>query len=417
MIHEPLASLSAAPTPVGRLPSVFDSIEDVLADVRAGRPVILTDDEDPDGRGDLMLAAAKATPANVNFLLKHARGLVCVPVTPERAAALGLAGMVAENRQHLRTDFTVSVDARDGITTGISAEDRALTIRLLASGKTSREELVHPGHIFPLRAKPGGVLQRSGRTEAAVDLARLAGEDPSAVLCDILNDEGDMARLADLVLLKAEHGLKMISIRDLIAHRRRHERLVVLEERVKLPTAHGEFDLHLFRSTLDDERHLALVKGNVADGEPVLVRVHSECLTGDVFGSSRCDCGDQLEVALARIEQEGRGVLLYLRQEGRGIGLAAKLKAYQLQEQGLDTVQANQALGFPADLRDYGFGAQVLASLGVRKIRLLTNNPRKVVGLEGHGLELVETVPIRIAANQHNRAYLQTKQTKLGHLL
>ena len=403
--------------PLETPPPVFDSIEDLLADVRAGRPIILTDDEDPEGRGDLMLAAAQATTVNVNFLLKYARGLVCVPITTDHAADLGLGGMVAENRQHLRTDFTVSVDARDGITTGISSEDRARTIRLLASAHTDRDELVQPGHIFPLRAKPGGVLQRSGRTEAAVDLARLAGEDPSAVLCDILNDAGDMARLADLVRLKEEHGLKLGSIRDLIAYRRRHERLVTLEERVKLPTAHGDFDLHLFRSTIDDERHLALVKGDVTDGEPVLVRVHSECLTGDVFGSSRCDCGEQLELALARIAQEGRGVLLYLHQEGRGIGLAAKLKAYRLQDQGLDTVQANQALGFPADLRDYGFGAQVLAALGVRKIRLMTNNPRKVVGLEGHGLELVETVPIRIAANVHNRAYLQTKRIKLGHLL
>jgi 3,4-dihydroxy 2-butanone 4-phosphate synthase / GTP cyclohydrolase II len=395
----------------------FDPIDDLLAELRAGRPVIVTDDEDRENEGDLVLAAEHATAANINFLLRFARGLVCVPVTQERAAALGLAGMVAENRESFKTDFTISVDARDGISTGISAEDRAKTIRLLASPATRAEQLVQPGHIFPLRAKPGGVLQRSGHTEAGVDLARLAGLDPSAVICEILNDDGSMARLPDLLRFKAEHGLKLGSIRDLIAYRRQREHLVQLQERIKLPTAFGEFDLLLYRSTITNEEHLALVKGDVSGGEPVLVRVHSECLTGDVFGSARCDCGDQLHTALEQISQAGRGVLIYLRQEGRGIGLAAKLRAYKLQEEGLDTVQANQALGFPADLREYGFGAQILHHLGVRRLRLLTNNPRKVVGLAGHGLELVETVPIRVAANIHNASYLRTKKEKLGHLL
>ena len=395
----------------------IDSIDAVLRDVRAGKPVIVVDDAERENEGDLVLAAAKATPESVNFMMRFGRGLICAPISNERAARLGLNRMVLDNRESFKTDFTVSVDATHDVTTGISAGDRAKTIRLLADPKSQPGDLVQPGHIFPLRAKPGGVLQRSGHTEAAVDLARLAGLDPSGVLCEIVKDDGTMARLPDLLQFKKKHKLKLCTILDLIEYRRRREKLIELEQRVKLPTDYGTFDLLLYRATMNQEHHLALVKGDVADGKPVLVRVHSECLTGDVFASRRCDCGSQLHTALKQIEREGRGILLYMRQEGRGIGLAAKIHAYKLQEDGFDTVQANIKLGFPSDLREYGLGAQILFDLGVRQLRLLTNNPKKVVGLAGYGLKIVETVPIRIEANVHNKIYLRTKRTKMGHTL
>ncbi len=395
----------------------IDSIDDVLRDVRAGKPVIVVDDAERENEGDLILAAEKATAQSVNFMMRYGRGLICAPITNERAARLGLNRMVLDNRESFKTDFTVSVDATQGITTGISAEDRAKSIRVLANPKSQPGDLVQPGHIFPLRAKAGGVLQRSGHTEAAVDLARMAGLDSSGVLCEIVKDDGTMARLPDLLKFKKKHKLKLCTILDLIEYRRRREKLIELEQRVKMPTDYGNFDLLLYRATMNQEHHLALVKGDIADGKPVLVRVHSECLTGDVFASRRCDCGSQLHAALRRIEQEGRGILLYMRQEGRGIGLAAKIHAYKLQEEGFDTVQANLKLGFPSDLREYGLGAQILFDLGVRQIRLLTNNPKKVVGLAGYGLQIVETMPIRIEANTHNKAYLRTKQTKMGHTL
>jgi 3,4-dihydroxy 2-butanone 4-phosphate synthase/GTP cyclohydrolase II len=395
----------------------IDTIDAVLRDIRAGKPVIVVDDAERENEGDLILAAEKATAESVNFMMRFGRGLICAPITNERAGRLGLNRMVLDNRESFKTDFTVSVDATQGVSTGISAEDRAKTIRILADPKSQPGDLVQPGHIFPLRAKAGGVLQRSGHTEAAVDLARLAGLDPSGVLCEIVKDDGTMARLPDLLAFKKKHKLKLCTILDLIEHRRRREKLIELEQRVKLPTDYGTFDLLLYRATMNQEHHLALVKGDVADGKPVLVRVHSECLTGDVFGSRRCDCGSQLHTALKQIEQEGRGILLYMRQEGRGIGLAAKIHAYKLQEDGFDTVQANLKLGFPSDLREYGLGAQILFDLGVRQLRLLTNNPKKVVGLAGYGLKIVETVPIRIEANTHNKAYLRTKRTKMGHKL
>jgi len=395
----------------------IDSIDDVLRDIRAGKPVIVVDDAERENEGDLIIAAEKATRENINFMMRFGRGLICSPITNERATRLGLSRMVLDNRESFKTDFTVSVDATHGVTTGISAVDRAKTIRILADPKSQPGDLVQPGHIFPLRAKAGGVLQRSGHTEATVDLARMAGLDPSGVLCEIVKDDGTMARLPDLLKFKKKHGLKLCTILDLIEHRRRFEKLIELEQRVKLPTDYGTFDLLLYRATLNQEHHLALVKGDVADGKPVLVRVHSECLTGDVFASRRCDCGSQLHTALRQIELEGRGILLYMRQEGRGIGLAAKIHAYKLQEDGFDTVQANIKLGFPSDLREYGLGAQILFDLGVRQLRLLTNNPKKVVGLAGYGLEIVETVPIRVEANVHNKAYLRTKRTKMGHTL
>lgn len=397
--------------------SGFDSIEEALGEIRAGRMVIVTDDADRENEGDLVMAASKATAESVNFMAKHARGLICVPLAEERTACLGLQRMVAHNREMYKTDFTVSVDAAVGISTGISAADRARTISILASPDSHPDDLVQPGHIFPLQAKAGGVLRRAGHTEAAVDLARLAGLDPSGVICEILNEDGSMARLPDLMRFRESHNLKIISIQDLIAYRRRGEKLVEREQEVLMPTDYGEFRLFLYRSTIDLQHHLALVKGDVENGEPVLVRVHSECLTGDVFGSRRCDCGPQLHRAMEVIEQEGRGVIVYMRQEGRGIGLGPKIHAYKLQEQGLDTVEANEKLGFPMDLREYGLGAQILADLGIRKIRLLTNNPRKVVGLEGYNMEIIEQIPIVAECNPHNEKYLQTKKSKMGHLL
>ena len=395
----------------------FDTIDDVVRDLAAGRIVIVTDDADRENEGDLIMAAEKATPEKINFMTMHGRGLICVPIENKRAEQLGLQRMVAQNREMYRTDFTVSVDAAKGITTGISAHDRAATIQTIADPKSQPDDLIQPGHIFPLRAKEGGVLRRAGHTEAAVDLARMAGLQAAGVLCEILHDDGTMARLPELMQFRRKHRLRICTIQSLIAHRRVREKLVELEQIVKMPTEYGDFDLHLYRSKLDDAHHLALVKGKIDKNKPTLVRVHSQCLTGDVFGSRRCDCGNQLHAALRQISDEGNGVLVYMRQEGRGIGLAAKIHAYKLQEEGLDTVEANAKLGFPSDLRDYGIGAQILFDLGVRKFRFLTNNPKKVVGLEGYGIQMVEQVPIRSEANPHNEKYLETKKLKMGHLL
>jgi 3,4-dihydroxy 2-butanone 4-phosphate synthase/GTP cyclohydrolase II len=396
----------------------FDPIEDVLADIRAGKLVVVTDDADRENEGDLVLAAEKVTPEAVNFMATHGRGLICVPVTEERADELGLQRMVSQNRESHRTDFTVSVDATHGITTGISAHDRSATISILADPHSKPQDLVQPGHIFPLRARAGGVLRRAGHTEASVDLARMAGLHPAGVLCEILNADGTMARLPELIEFKQQHQLKMCSIADLIAYRRTQEKLVEREQVIHLPTDFGDFQLHLYRSTIDGEHHLALVKGDLSKAEAPLVRVHSECLTGDVFASRRCDCGSQLHQAMQMIETEGCGVVLYMRRhEGRGIGLPAKIHAYKLQESGLDTVEANLKLGFPAELRDYGVGAQILVDLGIHKMRFMTNNPKKVIGLEGYGLEIVERVPIHSEPNPHNADYLATKRSKMGHLL
>ena len=402
---------------MNRRPLGADPIEQVIAAMRAGRMVIMTDDAGRENEGDLVLAARRVTPALINFMAKEGRGLICAPVSKARAERLGLSRMVARNEEKFGTDFTVSVDAARGITTGISAADRAATLRVLGRPTPRANDLVQPGHIFPVRAKDGGVLVRAGHTEAAVDLARLAGQGDAAVICEILNADGSMARWEDLLEFKKRHGLKLGTIQELIEYRRRKEKLVVREQTVKLPTDYGPFDLHLYRNVTDGSHHLALVKGKVKGGKPVLVRVHSECLTGDVFASRRCDCGNQLHDAMRRIGQEKRGVLVYMRQEGRGIGLPAKIQAYRLQERGLDTVEANRKLGYPADLREYGIGAQILADLGVKRMRLLTNNPKKVVGLGGYGLELVDQVPIRSKANPHNRKYLATKKKKLGHRL
>lgn len=395
----------------------FDPISDVLADIKRGKMVIVTDDADRENEGDLLMAASKITPAAVNFMARHGRGLICAPITEERAHQLGLQRMVAHNRELFKTDFTVSVDATTGVSTGISAKDRAQTIKILASPAGRPEELVQPGHVFPLQAKPGGVLRRAGHTEAAVDFARLAGLDPSGVICEILREDGSMARLPDLIKFKRKHGLKLCSIQDLIAWRRKSEKLVVREESIVMPTDYGDFDLHLYRSLVDGMHHLALVMGKISRTKPTLVRVHSECLTGDVFASRRCDCGSQLHQAMQKIASAGSGVLVYMRQEGRGIGLGPKIHAYKLQEQGLDTVEANEKLGFPMDLRDYGLGAQILSDLGVQKLRLLTNNPRKVVGLVGYDLEITEQIPIRSEPNRHNAKYLATKKKKMGHTL
>ncbi len=394
----------------------FHPIEDILEDIRNGRMVIITDDSDRENEGDLLMAAEKITPEAVNFMAKHGRGLICAPITHERAAQLGLQRMVLQNREMYKTDFTVSVDAARNISTGISAHDRAATIEVLVDPSATPKSLVQPGHVFPLQAKPGGVLRRAGHTEAAVDLAHLAGLQPAGVICEILNEDGTMARLPDLQKFSTHHGLKIGTIEDLIAYRRTREKLVECEQTVEMPTDFGDFTLSLYRSLVDDNHHLALVRGEISPDSPTLVRVHSECLTGDVFGSRRCDCGSQLHSALHQIDAAGSGVLVYMRQEGRGIGLAAKIHAYKLQQQGLDTVEANHKLGFPMDLRDYGLGAQILAELGVKKIRLMTNNPRKIVGLEGYGMEIVEQVPMIPAPNPHNARYLATKKEKMGHL-
>jgi 3,4-dihydroxy 2-butanone 4-phosphate synthase/GTP cyclohydrolase II len=395
----------------------FNSIESVVADIQKGKMVIVVDDADRENEGDLIMAAQFVTPAAVNFMAKHGRGLICVPTTSERLEQLGIERMVRQNRESHKTDFQISVDAARGITTGISAADRAETIRIMAEPTAVPDDLVQPGHMFPLRARPGGVLQRAGHTEAAVDLIHLASCRSIAVICEIMSDDGSMARLPELLAFAKKHRLKICTIADLIHYRRMREKLVEHVETVKMPTDYGEFDLHLYLSKIDGQYHLALVSGNVAGKKNVLVRVHSECLTGDVFGSRRCDCGPQMHQAMRQISDAGCGVLVYMRQEGRGIGLAPKIKAYKLQEQGYDTVEANQKLGYGMDLREYGLGAQILADLGLKTIRLLTNNPRKVIGLEGYGLKIVEQVPIRTKPNQHNARYLETKRKKMGHLL
>ncbi|MEI7730205.1 MAG: bifunctional 3,4-dihydroxy-2-butanone-4-phosphate synthase/GTP cyclohydrolase II [Verrucomicrobiota bacterium] len=395
----------------------FDSVEAAAADLHLGRMVIVVDDEDRENEGDLVMAGEKVTPAAINFMAKFGRGLICVPTTSERLKQLGIEQMVIQNRDTFKTDFQVSVDAAHGVTTGISAGDRAKTIQVMADPTAMPHDLVQPGHVFPLRAKPGGVLQRAGHTEAAVDLATLAGCRPIGVICEIMSDDGTMARLPELRKFAKRHKLKLCSIQNLIEHRRRREKLVEREQVVKMPTEFGDFDLYLYRAFTDGQHHVALVKGDVAGKQNVLVRVHSECLTGDVFGSRRCDCGPQLHQAMRQVSEAGLGIIVYMRQEGRGIGLGPKIEAYKLQEQGYDTVEANLKLGFAMDLREYGIGAQILCDLGIKTIRLLTNNPKKVVGLEGYGLEIVDTVPIRVKSNPHNERYLKAKKDKMGHWL
>jgi 3,4-dihydroxy 2-butanone 4-phosphate synthase / GTP cyclohydrolase II len=401
--------------------SPFAGIDEALEDIRAGRMVVVCDDEDRENEGDLTLAAQFATPENINFMAREARGLICLALTPDRCDELGLDLMAAKNESAFETAFTVSVEAREGVTTGISAHDRAHTIQVAIDPRTEPQDLVQPGHVFPLKARPGGVLERTGQTEAGVDLARLAGLIPAAVICEVMCDDGQMARIKDLIPYCERHGLKMITVADLVKYRRRTEKLVERVAEAHLPTEYGEFDVVGYRSLIDTKHHVALVKGDVRAaaerGEPVMVRVHSECLTGDVFHSMRCDCGEQLADALGRIESEGLGVLLYLAQEGRGIGLLNKLRAYKLQENGLDTVDANLELGLPADLRDYGIGAQILVDLGLRRIRILTNNPKKIVGMEGYGLEVADQIPIEQVPGEHNRDYLRTKRDRLGHTL
>ena len=395
----------------------FAAIEDAIEDIRDGRFVVVVDDPDRENEGDLVIAAQFATPETINFMATYGRGLICLCLTGERADQLELRPMTERNETPLGTAFTVSVEAREGVTTGISAADRSHTIQVAIAPDTSPSDLVQPGHVFPLRAKPGGVLERIGQTEAAVDLARLAGLNPSGVVCEIMNDDGTMARTPDLVGYCERHGLKMISVADLVEYRRRHEKLSERGAEVRLPTAHGDFTAVAFREILTGKVHVALVLGAVEGAEDVLVRVHSECLTGDVFHSLLCDCGEQLDQALSQIAREGRGILLYMAQEGRGIGLLNKLRAYELQAQGLDTVEANMALGFPADARDYGIGNQILADLGLTTVRILTNNPKKLTGIDGFGLTVVEQVPIEVIPNDENRRYLAAKRDKLGHRL
>jgi 3,4-dihydroxy 2-butanone 4-phosphate synthase/GTP cyclohydrolase II len=395
----------------------FSTIEEALDDIRAGKMVVVCDAADRENEGDLTIAAQFVTPEAINFMAKEGRGLICLALAPERCDELGLDLMAAKNESPFETAFTVSIEAREGVSTGISAADRAHTVQVAIDPETRPRDLVQPGHIFPLKAKEGGVLERTGQTEAAVDLARLAGLNPAGVICEIMNDDGTMARVPDLERYCERHGLKMITVADLIAYRRRHDKLIERVVETQLPTEFGDFRAVGFRTFVDDKHHVALVKGEVDGAEDVLVRVHSECLTGDVFHSLRCDCGQQLEDALAKIEEEGRGVLLYLAQEGRGIGLLNKLRAYKLQEEGLDTVDANLQLGLPADLRDYGIGAQILVDLGLTSIRILTNNPKKILGIEGYGLQVTDQVPIEHAPNSHNREYLRAKKERMGHLL
>jgi len=395
----------------------FSSIPEVLADLKRGRLVIVIDDADRENEGDLVIAAQFATSSVVNFMAKHGRGIICVPMESKRLGELGIDLMVQENADEYKTAWTVSIDAKDNVTTGISAYDRARTIRVLLDPKANKDDLVRPGHIFPLRAREGGVLVRAGHTEASVDLARLAGLYPAAAICEIMNDDGSMARTPELRAFARKHKFKICTIQNLIEYRRKKEKLVFKAVETRMHNEYGEFKLVAYESVVDRDYHVALVKGEIDPLKKILVRVHSECFTGDVLGSKRCDCGEQLATALRLIATEGTGVLLYIRQEGRGIGLINKLKAYQLQDQGLDTVQANEKLGFPADLRHYGVGAQILADLGIKKIKLLTNNPKKIVGLEGYGLSVVERVPLQIKPGPHNKKYLETKKKKLGHYL
>ena len=400
-----------------RVGAPFATIEEAVEDLRQGKMVVVVDDENRENEGDLTIAAQFVTPETINFMTKEGRGLICLALTAERCDELGLDLMAAKNESAFETAFTVSIEAREGVTTGISAHDRARTIQVAIDPQTAPRELVQPGHVFPLKARAGGVLERVGQTEAAVDLTRIAGLIPAGVICEIMNDDGSMARVPDLALYCEHHALRMITVADLVAYRRRHEKLVDRVVSTKLPTTFGDFVAIGYRSLVDNKHHVALVKGDVEGAEDVLVRVHSECLTGDVFHSLRCDCGEQLESALSMIEREGRGVLLYLSQEGRGIGLLNKLRAYKLQEEGLDTVDANLRLGLPADLRDYGIGAQILVDLGLTSIRILTNNPKKISGLAGYGLSVTDQLPIEHVPNQHNEAYLRAKRDKLGHTL
>ena len=396
----------------------FNTIEEALEDIARGKMVILVDDEDRENEGDLCMAAEKVTPEAINFMAKYGRGLICLSLTPQKVEELKLHMMSDENTSSFGTAFTVSIEAKKGVTTGISAQDRAVTIKTAIDPQAKAEDLARPGHVFPLRAKPGGVLQRAGQTEGSVDLARLAGMNPSGVICEIMNDDGTMARVPQLMVFAKEHKMKIITVKDLIQYRMRTERFVKRIATVQMPTKHGgDFTAIAYANDVDHNVHIALVKGEFGPDEKVLVRVHSECLTGDVLGSKRCDCGDQLQRAMEIIRKEGKGVVLYMRQEGRGIGLANKLRAYELQDKGLDTVEANIKLGFKPDLRDYGIGAQILVDLGVRKMKLITNNPKKIVGLEGYGLKVVERVSAEVAPHDKNIVYLQTKKKKLGHMI
>jgi 3,4-dihydroxy 2-butanone 4-phosphate synthase/GTP cyclohydrolase II len=393
------------------------TIPEAIEDIKAGKFVIVVDDEDRENEGDLVIAAEKVTADSINFMAKYGRGLICMPVTGERLEQLRIPMMASNNTSKFGTPFAIAVEAREGTTTGISAADRARTVQVMVDPKSKPEDILMPGHMFPLRAREGGVLVRTGQTEATVDLARMAGMKPAGVLCEIMNEDGTMARMPQLKVFAKKHGLKIISVADLIAYRFRHERLVTRVAEAKLPTKFGNFRVIAYKSTTDPDEHLAMVMGDVATDEPVLVRVHSQCLTGDVFHSMRCDCGEQIEMAMKRIAEAGRGVVLYMRQEGRGIGLHNKIKAYALQDKGMDTVEANLSLGFKDDQRDYGVGAQILADLGVHNMRLMTNNPKKGLGLESYGLTITEQLPITTKPNPHNRRYLQTKQKKMGHLL
>jgi 3,4-dihydroxy 2-butanone 4-phosphate synthase / GTP cyclohydrolase II len=397
--------------------TAFATIEEAIEEIRQGKMIVVCDDEDRENEGDLVMAAQFVTPEAINFMAKEGRGWICLALTPERCEELGLELMTAKNESALQTPFTVTIEAREGVTTGVSAHDRAHTMQVAIDPKTAPGDLVQPGHVSPLKSKAGGVLERTGHTEASVDFARLAGLIPAGVICEVMNEDGSMARVDDLAEYCERHDLKMVTIADLIAYRRRNDRLIERVVATRLPTAFGEFEAVGYRSLVDDKHHVALVKGEVEGAADVLVRVHSECLTGDVFHSLRCDCGEQLAAALGMIEREGKGVLLYLSQEGRGIGLLNKLRAYRLQEDGLDTVEANERLGLPADLRDYGIGAQILVDLGLSSIRILTNNPKKIRGLEGYGLSVAAQIPIEHAPNEHNEAYLRTKAQRMGHTL